>query len=254
MRGRACALPPWPTDNGDAEKLFTEVATVAIAQQRTYGLDEITGGETSADSFILHFPRLLSGIVPSENTAAWDGRGAFRITAPVGAPVGLGIAASFVRERSIYPDLQKVTIPGPPEITTMLEPREAARAAWPTVTELIRAEIRTLIEIGARDIQLDVPQIAICTCASARDEASSCGYSACQLTPGSWVTIRNSHGHSSRLASTAITSKVGTTVCARTSPAMTAIASRRRLGRSPGTSNFMMSRIGGRSHSTATTT
>jgi len=148
-------------DNGDAEKLLTEVATVAIAQQRTCGLDEITGGETSADSFILHFPRLLSGIVPSENTAAWDGRGAFRIAAPVGAPVGLGIAASFVRERSIYPDLQKVTIPGPPEITTMLEPREAARAAWPTVTELIRAEIRTLIEIGARDIQLDVPQIAM---------------------------------------------------------------------------------------------
>ena len=99
--------------------------------------------------------------MPSENTAAWDGRGAFRITAPVCAPVGLGIAASFVRERSIYPDLQKVTIPGPPEITTMLEPREAARAAWPTVTELIRAEIRTLIEIGARDIQLDVPQTAM---------------------------------------------------------------------------------------------
>jgi len=43
----------------------------------------------------------------------------------------------------------------------MLEPREAARAAWPTVTELIRAEIRTLIEIGARDIQLDVPQTAM---------------------------------------------------------------------------------------------
>jgi hypothetical protein len=44
----------------------------------------------------------------------------------------------------------------------MLEPREAARAAaWPTVVELIRAEMRTLVEIGARDIQLDVPQIAM---------------------------------------------------------------------------------------------
>ncbi len=142
-------------DNGDAEKLLTEVATVAIAQQRTCGLDEITGGETSADSFILHFPRLLSLGSCRPRTPR------FRITAPVCAPVGLGIAASFVRERSIYPDLQKVTIPGPPEITTMLEPREASRAARPTVTELIRAEIRTLIEIGARDIQLDVPQTAM---------------------------------------------------------------------------------------------
>src|SRR5262249_16699281 len=107
------------------------------------------------------FSASLYGIAPSENTAAWDGRGTFRITGPIGAPDGLGIAAAFERERSIYPDLQKVTIPGPSEITTMLEPREAARAAWPTVVELIRAELRTLIEVGARDIQLDVPQIAM---------------------------------------------------------------------------------------------
>jgi 5-methyltetrahydropteroyltriglutamate--homocysteine methyltransferase len=148
-------------DNGSAEKLLTDVASAAIAQQRVCGVDEITGGETSADSFILHFPHLLSGIAPSENTAAWDGRGTFRITGAIGAPDGLGIARAFARERSIDPDLQKVTIPGPSEITTMLEPREAARAAWPTVIELIRAEMRALIEMGARDIQLDVPQIAM---------------------------------------------------------------------------------------------
>ena len=145
-------------DNGSAEKLVTDVASAAIAQQRVCGVDEITGGETSADSFILHFPHLLSGIAPSENTAAWDGRGTFQITGPIGAPDGLGIAAAFERERSIYQDLPKVTIPGPSEITTMLETREAARGVWPLVIELIRTEIRALIEIGAREIQLDVPR------------------------------------------------------------------------------------------------
>jgi 5-methyltetrahydropteroyltriglutamate--homocysteine methyltransferase len=57
--------------------------------------------------------------------------------------------------------LEKVTIPGPSEITTMLEPREAAQAAWPAIIDLIRAEIRTVVALGARDIQLDVPQIAM---------------------------------------------------------------------------------------------
>jgi 5-methyltetrahydropteroyltriglutamate--homocysteine methyltransferase len=148
-------------DDDTAERLLTDVATVAIAQQRACGVDEMTGGETSADSFILHFPRVLSGIVPSENTTAWDGRGTFRIVGPISAPQGLGIASAFERERRIDPQLEKVTIPGPSEITTMLEPRETARAAWPAVIELIRAEVRALVDMGARDIQLDVPQIAM---------------------------------------------------------------------------------------------
>jgi methionine synthase II (cobalamin-independent) len=138
-------------DDRAAEQLLIDVATVAIAQQRACGVDEMTGGETSADSFILHFPRVLSGIVASEDTAAWDGRGTFRIVGPIGAPQGLGIAAAFGRERGIDPHLDKVTIPGPSELTTMLEPRGAARAAWPAVIDLIRAEIRALVDMGARE-------------------------------------------------------------------------------------------------------
>ena len=86
-------------DNSAAETLLTKLATIAIAQQRACGLDEITGGETSADSFILHFPRVLSGVARSENTAAWAGRGTFRIVGPLGAPDGLGIASAFARCR-----------------------------------------------------------------------------------------------------------------------------------------------------------
>ena len=56
------------------EQFLMEVAATAIAQQCACGLDEYTGGETSADSFILHFPRVLSGIEPTENRKAWDNR------------------------------------------------------------------------------------------------------------------------------------------------------------------------------------
>jgi 5-methyltetrahydropteroyltriglutamate--homocysteine methyltransferase len=148
-------------DELESESLLQEVASVAIAQQQTCGLDEYTGGETSADSFILHFPKLLTGIEPTDRRDAWDGRGTYALTGPLGAPGGLGVAAAFRRERAIDPGLAKVTIPGPSEITTMLEPRDAVRRAWPVAVDLIRAEIRQLIQAGATDVQLDVPQIAM---------------------------------------------------------------------------------------------
>jgi methionine synthase II (cobalamin-independent) len=58
-------------DQSESETLLKEVAAVAIAQQQACGLDEYTGGETSADSFILHFPRLLTGIKPTDQLDAW---------------------------------------------------------------------------------------------------------------------------------------------------------------------------------------
>ena len=148
-------------DEPESESLLKEVAAVAIAQQQACGLDEYTGGETSADSFILHMPRFLIGIEPTDQRDAWGGRGSYAVIGSLGAPNGLGVAAAFRRERTIEPRLAKVTIPGPSEITTMLEPREAVRRAWPVVVGLIRAEIRQLILAGAIDVQLDVPQIAM---------------------------------------------------------------------------------------------
>ncbi len=61
--------------------------------------------------------------------------------------------AAFVRERRIDPHLEQVTIPGPSEITMLIEPRDIARAAWPRIVQLIRQEIRQLIAGGAREVQ-----------------------------------------------------------------------------------------------------
>jgi methionine synthase II (cobalamin-independent) len=62
-------------DEPESESLLEEVAAVAIAQQQVCGLDGYAGGETSADSFILHLPRLLTGIEPTDQLDAWGGRG-----------------------------------------------------------------------------------------------------------------------------------------------------------------------------------
>ncbi len=144
-----------------AEALLVEMAATAIAQQQACGLTSYTGGETAADTFILHFPHWLTGIVPSARTDAWGGRGTYQIVDTLDAPHGLGIAAAFRRERAIDSALPKVTIPGPSEITMMLEPREERERSWPRAIELIRAEIAQLVEIGAREVQLDVPHIAM---------------------------------------------------------------------------------------------
>lgn len=167
----------WPVANGfedrmkqyhqgrltplQAELLLSDVARVAIAQQQNCGLDEYTGGETWADSFILHFPKLLAGIAPTPNHTAWDGRGTYEVVGPLTAPHGLGVAAAYRRERAIASGISKVNIPGPSEITMMIDPKEARRALQPDAVALIRAEMAACIEAGVEEVQIDLPHIAM---------------------------------------------------------------------------------------------
>jgi 5-methyltetrahydropteroyltriglutamate--homocysteine methyltransferase len=145
----------------EAEQLLQEVASIAIAQQRACGLDEHTGGETSADTFILHFPRVLSGIEPTDDHAAWGSRGTYRLVGVLDAPQGLGIASAYQRERGLDPAIQKVTIPGPSEIIMMIESGEDRQPLLSAAVELIRVEIQACIKLGATDIQLDLPHVAM---------------------------------------------------------------------------------------------
>ncbi|HZO91335.1 MAG TPA: hypothetical protein VFB38_23630 [Chthonomonadaceae bacterium] len=146
---------------GQAEALLCEMAATAIAQQQGCGLDEYTGGETWTDCFILHFPRLLDGIAPTMNRAAWDGRGTYQVVGPLGAPRGLGIASAYRREKAIAPGITKVNIPGPSEITMMIEPKEARTALWPDAIRLIRAEMEACIAAGVPEVQIDLPHVAM---------------------------------------------------------------------------------------------
>jgi methionine synthase II (cobalamin-independent) len=144
----------------DAEALLREVAARAIREQRECGLDEYTGGETSADTFILHFPHWFSGLEPLD-PEAWDGRGTYRVTGSFSAPQGLGIARAYRREKGIDAAITKVTIPGPSELTMLIEPEAERPALWDTIINLIRQEIYACRDLGARDIQLDLPHIAM---------------------------------------------------------------------------------------------
>lgn len=148
-------------DTAGVEVLLNEVASAAIDQQKRCGLDEYTGGETSADTFILHFPNYLTGIEQTDNVAAWDGRGEYRLQGELDAPHGLGIAAAFRREKAVDPELGKVTIPGPSEILMMIDAGDRQDDVRAKVIEFIRSEIAACIVAGARDVQLDLPHVAM---------------------------------------------------------------------------------------------
>ena len=145
----------------ETEPLLRQVAAQAITEQCACGIHEYTGGETSADTFILHFPACLTGVEATADREAWGNRGTYRVIGTIGAPNGLGIAAAFQRERALDANITKVTLPGPSEITMRIEPIEARQATWPAVIELIRTEMQTCIDLGATDIQLDLPHVAM---------------------------------------------------------------------------------------------
>ena len=147
--------------SSDVETLLNDAASVAITQQKNCGLDEYTGGETSADMFILHFPNYFSGIERTNNVEAWDGRGEYRLVGDLDAPNGLGIASAFRREKALDHTLNKVTIPGPSEILMMIDTSDKHNEVWTRVIELMRLEIAECIAIGAKDVQLDLPHVAM---------------------------------------------------------------------------------------------
>ena len=140
---------------------MSEVARVAITQQKECGLDEYTGGETWADSFILHFPQMLTGIAPTADHDAWDGRGSYECVGSLGAPHGLGITSAYRREKAIAPGISKVNMPGPSEITMMIVPRETRRMLWEDAITLLRDEMAACVEAGVKEVQLDLPHIAM---------------------------------------------------------------------------------------------
>src|SRR4051812_33067549 len=86
----------------EAEALLRQVALTALEEQRSCGLQQYTGGETWAEMFILHYPRRLTGLEPIDPSIR-EGWRSYRVTGPIDAPQGLGVAEAFRREKSLDP-------------------------------------------------------------------------------------------------------------------------------------------------------
>ncbi|MBI3249841.1 MAG: hypothetical protein HYZ50_25380 [Deltaproteobacteria bacterium] len=140
-------------------------AEMAIREQKATGVTQFMGGELFAEVFIQHIPRQLTGVrllkPQATELKAYTDVAEYEIIADINAPHGLGYVDGFRREVQIDPALEKVSVPGPLEVLSHLRPVEKAQTQLPRAIEIVNREIKALVALGAREIQLDVPFIAV---------------------------------------------------------------------------------------------
>jgi 5-methyltetrahydropteroyltriglutamate--homocysteine methyltransferase len=85
----------------------------------------------------------------------------YEVLGDIEAPYGLGYAEAFRREVQLAPDLEKASIPGPLELVSHLRPAAIAEMQLARAIEIVNREIRQIATIGAREIQLDIPFVAV---------------------------------------------------------------------------------------------
>jgi 5-methyltetrahydropteroyltriglutamate--homocysteine methyltransferase len=140
-------------------------AEVAIREQRATGVTQFMGGEFFAEVFIQHLPRKLTNVrlikPQAPELRAYTDVAEYEVLGDIEAPHGLGYAEAFRREVQLAPDLEKASIPGPLELVSHLRPAAVAETQLPRAIEIINREIRQMATAGAREIQLDIPFVAV---------------------------------------------------------------------------------------------
>ncbi len=158
-----------PADLGE---MLDDAVDLAIRDQEAAGIDVVSDGEMRrAGFFTAEFYRHLSGVraLPPDRrlgAGAHDALHRFAVEAPIGAPNGLGVVGEFVAARSRTTRPLKVTLPGPYTLSGRLvtgagEVYATRVAAAEAFVDILRVEIRGLVDAGADIIQVDEPSPAI---------------------------------------------------------------------------------------------
>lgn len=140
-------------------------AEIAIREQKATGVTQFMGGEFFAEVFIQHLPRKLTGVKLVKPQAAelkaYTDLAEYELTGDINAPHGLGYIEAFRRESQLEPTLEKASVPGPLEVLAHIRPTPEVQRQIPRAIEIVNREVRGLAAAGAREIQLDIPYIAI---------------------------------------------------------------------------------------------
>src|ERR1022692_297700 len=173
-RGRlAGRFPPrvrarelWRGDPAHLAQAQRDATLLAIGDQEQAGLDILTDGEISRESYSNAFATALDGVDIDNPGTALDRSGhpnpVPRIVGPISRrhPVGLA-ALAFLRAQAGEGKIVKVTVPGP---FTMAQ--QAQNDYYPSVeaaaygyAEAVRDEIMDLFAAGADIVQVDEPYL-----------------------------------------------------------------------------------------------
>ncbi len=153
----------------DIDETFNDAVRIAITDQERAGIDVITEGEMRRQDFVLGFYERLIGLepLPAPRTQGPDGhdqRGKWNPTVPLAAPDGLGILSEFEFAKTEATKPIKVTCPGPFTLSGRIQTggiyKERLEVAY-ACANIINAELRNLVAVGAEFIQLDEPSYAV---------------------------------------------------------------------------------------------
>jgi 5-methyltetrahydropteroyltriglutamate--homocysteine methyltransferase len=150
----------------DLEELLNDAADIAILDQERAGVDIITDGEARRlDGYVDSYYSIITGIrpVPSARRAGpwgYDQQTRYEATGKIQAPEGLGIVREFAYLMAHTQKPTKATCAGPLTFGSRIRPSNIYNSTVEIAEEfaqVINAELKGLVDAGARFIQIDEP-------------------------------------------------------------------------------------------------
>jgi methionine synthase II (cobalamin-independent) len=163
-----------------------------IALQEGSGVEVVTDGEMRRFLFMGPLTETVEGIepVPDHDPMPWSTpEGDIEWVSPIAVTSKLRKRRSMVTEEYSYARARarlplKVTVPSPLMLFGLWSPRHStgayadAFAMFADGAEIVRSEIKELVSLGCRYIQVDAPELATLVDPRVRDWAESMGFGA----------------------------------------------------------------------------
>ncbi len=150
----------------DLDELLNDAVDIAILDQERAGIDIITDGESRRlDGYVDGYYRIIEGIraLPVARQAGpwgYDQQTRYEATDRIQAPEGLGIVREFEYLIAHTQKPTKVTCAGPLTFGSRIRPNNVYQDVVEIAEEfahVINAELKALVDAGARFIQIDEP-------------------------------------------------------------------------------------------------
>jgi 5-methyltetrahydropteroyltriglutamate--homocysteine methyltransferase len=155
----------------DQQETFDHAVELAILEQERLGLDVITDGEMWRPSGYVQslFGRIQGLSIAPATARRWgpphyDMDPQIRVTGPVSAPEGLGIAEHFPRLRERATHRVKVTCPGPLTFARhccLAPPYSDMWELGRDFAKIVNAELKACVAAGADFVQIDEPSVGV---------------------------------------------------------------------------------------------
>jgi 5-methyltetrahydropteroyltriglutamate--homocysteine methyltransferase len=154
----------------DLKEAEDDAVDVAVRDQEDAGVDIITDGEMRRVGFFTaEFYHHMTGIESREQhrksgVGGHDQREKYLAVEPLASPYGLGLLEEYEYVKTRTDHIIKMPIPGPFTLSGRIDGgsiyKDRMEVAW-ALSDLVNAELKRLVDVGVRFIQMDEPSMAV---------------------------------------------------------------------------------------------